>query len=378
MAGTGVSTNSALLGYYDGMRTLLGLVLLLCVHGYASEIVYLKNGDRISGAVEKISDSKLLLKSDVIGEVKIDLTQVARIDSDEQFTVTSTTDSYRAESLTFAPERANVTVSNSHAVSIPRESLQNIYSTSYEPKPPADFGIWSNWSSAINAGMSAARGTSSTTNVSVGFNANRTTDRDRLSLGLNSLFAQNSTSGTTVTSANAIHAATRYDLNVSDNTFTFALANFDSDQLQHLDLRAVFGGGAGVRLQQSNRSSLDVFGGASLNQEVLSTEPNRRSGEFITGQEFRFRPSGRTELSERLMLFPNFTTTGEYRVAFDSTAVLKFNSWLGWQSTLSNMYVSNPAPAARNNDFLITTGIRIALGEEHSFQPKLKMPAFTK
>ncbi len=353
----------------------LALILLFTLCANASEIVFLKNGDRITGSVEKISDAKLLVKSTLFGEIKVDVTEVARIDSNRDITVVTGDQTVTARSLTFTEKNANISVSDSHAMSMPREYLRDMHSPEFVPTP-VQHSPWEDWSAAIDTGLSAARGNSETTNLNLGFKAQRTTARDHLSLGVNSIFAQNSTLGQAVTSANAIHSGARYDLNVSDNAFTFALANFDSDQLQNLDLRSVVGGGLGLRTTQNDRTSLDLFAGASLNNELFSTQPNRRSGELITGQELNFKFSPRALLSQRMIFFPNFTDVGQYRLAFDSTATLKFNSWLGWQSTLSNTYLSNPAPGARNNDVLITTGIRVMLGEASTFKPKLKMPTF--
>ncbi|HWR17821.1 MAG TPA: DUF481 domain-containing protein [Terriglobales bacterium] len=329
----------------------------------------------MTGTVEKLSDSRLVIKSKVLGDLKVSLDEVARIESDKKVTVTSSTGVYEARSMNFKDERANLSISDSRAVSIPREEVVQLTSVIPNPAIPESVPtFWSNWYSSLDAGMSAARGNSSTTNVNLGAKAIHSTERDRLTLGVTSIFAQNSTDGNVVTSANATHGAARYDLNVSDRTFTFALANFDSNQLQGLDLRAVLGGGLGVRAAQTRRTSFDIFAGASMNQEILSDDPDRRSGEFITGQELNLKLSSRADFLQRLMFFPNFTDAGQYRVTFDSTASLKFNSWLGWHSTLSNTYLSNPAPGARANDMLVTTGIRFFFGESIPFKPKLKLP----
>lgn len=365
----------SLVGYYQRMRW-LGLLLLYTLCCNASEVIYLKNGDRVTGSVEKLDAGKLAVKSDIFGEIRLDLGKVCRIDSDEEFSVGSAARWYATTSMQLTDSRAELTLVGSEAVSLPREYLQAINSKEYDPQPVEEPGAFDNWSTAIDAGMSAARGTSSTTNLNFGFSAARVTDRNRLTMGMSSIFARNTTSGENLTSANAVHSYTRYDLNVSDRTFTFALANFDTDQIQNLDLRAVLGGGAGFRLRQGDHTSVDLFSGASFNQEIFSTEPTRRSAELITGQELRLHLNSRAELTQRLMFFPNLTDTGEYRFGFDSGAILKLNSWLGWKTALTNTYVSNPAPGARNNDLLITTGIRVQLGEQKSFKPKLKVPTF--
>jgi putative salt-induced outer membrane protein YdiY len=325
---------------------LLVLILFTSLLANASEVVHLKNGDRVTGEVVKLDDTKLVLKSALFGDVRIDLAQVTRIESGKNFTVDAANHSYSTQTLTFTEDRAELSISESEAVSVPRQEIAQMYSSGHRPVAVVELGFWTDWASAFDIGLSAARGTSNTTNLNFGFKAARITDGNRIGLGMTSLYAQNSTSGESVTSANAFHAATRYDLNINDTAFTFALANFDTDQLQNLDLRAVLGGGAGVRLRQSSNTSFDLFGGASLNQEVFSTEPARRSGELITGQELRLKLTPRTEFTERLMFFPNFTQTGEYRVAFDSTAVLKVNSWLGMADS-DYQYLSDKSGAWR-------------------------------
>ena len=354
---------------------LLLFALLLPLFANASDMVYLKNGDRITGAVEKLSDAKLVVKSAVLGEVNIDVAQVDHVVSDDGITVASNDRQYKAKEMAFSGDRANLTVSDSQSVSVPEQSVSNVYSIEYAPKVEAP-SVWQGWYGSVDAGMSAARGNTDTTNVNLGFHASRTTPEDHLTFGMTSLFAQSMATGETITSANAMHGGARYDRNVSKNAFTFALTDFDSDQLQDLDLRAVVGGGLGLRVAKTENASFNVFTGGSMNDEFFSTQPDRRSGELLTGQELNLKFSSRAGLSQHLMFFPNLTDRGEFRIAFDSTATLKFNRWLGWQSTLSNMYVSNPALGARNNDLLLTTGIRFILGSEGQFKPRLKVPTF--
>lgn len=72
--------------------------------------------------------------------------------------------------------------------------------------------------------------------------------------------------------------------------------------------------------------------------------------------------SGRTSLSEKLILFPNMSETGEYRLIFDISAVTAINGWLNWHVSLSDRFLSNPVPGTKKNDVFITTGIRVTFG----------------
>ena len=61
--------------------------------------------------------------------------------------------------------------------------------------------------------------------------------------------------------------------------------------------------------------------------------------------------------------FPNTTNTGEFRYQLDATATTKVKNWLSWQTTYSSRYLSNAFPGFRNNDVLLSTGLRLAVGK---------------
>jgi len=158
----------------------------------------------------------------------------------------------------------------------------------------------------------------------------------------------------------------------------FAFTDFDSDQLQNLDLRNVLGGGLGYHLIHSKATQFDVFGGASFNQEYFSsyltanpTPPpaeilvpseTRHSAELLAGESLAIKLRARTTFTEQLTFFPNASDLGDYRVNFDATATTKLNSWLGWQVTFSDRYISNPPLNLKGNDLLLSMGLRLTFG----------------
>jgi hypothetical protein len=42
------------------------------------------------------------------------------------------------------------------------------------------------------------------------------------------------------------------------------------------------------------------------------------------------------------LTFPNLSDLGQYRFQFDATAATKLKTWLSWQITVSDRYLSNP------------------------------------
>ncbi len=50
---------------------------------------------------------------------------------------------------------------------------------------------------------------------------------------------------------------------------------------------------------------------------------------------------------------------GPYRFAFNVTVATKIRAWLGWQTTLGDLYISDPIPGTVANDLVFSTGINV-------------------
>ena len=353
---------------------LIACMALLPAALRADEVV-LQNGDRVTGTVTKLDSDGLHIKSPYMGEVKMPMAAVRSMTADKPVHMIAGAQDLSILTLDAADTFVRVETADKTMVNLPRGAVNSLLSgPEYEAQQRLEHvGFFDEWGGSANAGFTAARGNSGSSNLSLGLDTARVTNHDKLAVYFNSLFAQNSAAGQTVTNANTIRSGVNYSINMSDRLFTFGFTNFETNALQKLDLRNVIGGGMGVRLAQSPHAQLELFSGGSLNQEFYSAEPGRRSGEALLGQELAYNMSSRTTFSERLNLFPNLTDPGEYRVTMDSSALLKLNNWMGWQVSMSNIYVSNPPMGAQNNDVLLTTGIRFSLGQEHPFKAHSKI-----
>jgi len=120
------------------------------------------------------------------------------------------------------------------------------------------------------------------------------------------------------------------------------------------------GGGLGYDVISTEKALLQAFGGAAWNHESFNTGLSRDSAELLIGEELNYKPTARTKLFERFQYFPNLSDGGEYRLTFDAGLSTKLTKYLDWQLTLSDRYISNPVPGSKNNDLLLTTGIRFS------------------
>ena len=103
----------------------------------------------------------------------------------------------------------------------------------------------------------------------------------------------------------------------------------------------------------------DLLGGSDFNHSKFSTPLTQNSGELFWGDDYSFKVSAATSLVQSFRMFHNLSDFGTYRAAFDIGASTKLAKWLTWNGSVSNRYLSKPAPGRKTNDLLYTTGIGI-------------------
>lgn len=341
---------------------------LLCPNLFADQIT-LKNGDRLTGSIEKSDEKTLVIKTESAGEVTVQWSAIETIKSDQQLHVGLAGGQMVVGLISPSDGRLEVATKNAGTVSTTKGAIQVIRSDSEQAAYDAGIERLRNprltdfWGGYMDIGLSTTRGNSDTLSFVLGARAVRKAPRDTISAYANSIFANNGTTGTTVTTANAINGGIRLDWNLTDKVFMFGFADFQHDQFQQLDLRNVLGGGLGYHVIKTNATLFDVYGGGAFDQAFYSTPLTIRSGEIMVGEFLSHAVSSRTSFNERFEFFPNLSDMGAYRFMFNLGATTNLNSWLAWQVTFNDGYVSNPPPLIKKNDLLLSTGLRLTFGK---------------
>jgi putative salt-induced outer membrane protein len=136
--------------------------------------------------------------------------------------------------------------------------------------------------------------------------------------------------------------------------------DFQTDALQTLDLRSVFGGGLGLHVIKGDRTTLDLLGGVNYTREKYSLLPSRSFAAASFGEELSHKLGMNTLLTQKLYIFPDLNDTSEYRATFNFGTVTKISKWLGWQTAFGDIYVTNPPAGAKQNDIQLTTGLNFS------------------
>jgi putative salt-induced outer membrane protein YdiY len=346
-------------------RALLLLITCFMAQLYANaDQLTLKNGDRISGTVVKSDGKSLLLKSDLMGEVKIPLENISSINSDKPlyvvlsdgrtvFGVVSTT----GENANIKTTSGDIAVNRSSIQIIRSEAEQRVYESTLNP------GLLEQWTGGADFGVALTRGNSDTTNLALGLAMTRETLHDETNVYAASIYNRESTNGISRTIANTIRFGVRYDRDFNRHWFGYGFTDLERNGQQDLNLRWVLGGGIGYHAIRNDRTQLDLFGGLAMNREYFKGLDNDRTSlEAQIGQTLSHQISSRMSIKEQLFFFPNLSDGGEYRINFDTSLVTDVTKRIAWQLTLSDRYLSNPPPGFKQNDLLLTTGIRLKLG----------------
>ena len=348
------------------------IVLISCPNVFADQII-LKNGDRFTGKIVKKDGDKIIIETESAGTISILWTAVKEIVADEPLNF-KLDDGQLIKGKIAATEDEKIEVETQSAgtVEIAKEKIEVVRNQEQQAKFEAEEerlrnpSLFELWRGTVDVGFSFTSGNSKTRALTAGFRGNRETRKDKISVYANAIQASNSNSGISQTTAQAVYGGIRYDYNLSRKTFVFASGDFEYDKPQQLDLRSVVGGGFGYKFIRSDRTKLDLFGGATYNRENFSNGITRNNAEALIGNELEFKLTDNVNLEQRLSVYPSITDFGTYRALFDASIVTNLNDWLGWQVTVGNRFNSNPTFGSQKNDFLFSTGLRATFGRKNS------------
>jgi len=349
---------------------LMVLFLAVCVTVApmaSADTVTMKNGDRLTGTVTGADGKQLTLKTDYAGDVKLQWSAVKELTTEKALyvmtpdkkTVSGTITSTDTEIVIHTGSGGDVRVPFAQISVVRSIEDQAGYEKSLHPS------LIEAWKGGVNIGLAFARGNSEATNLNTAFLADRKTLSDHVALYLSSLYANDGRPSGGVT-ANSILAGARYDRNLTKHVFAFVGGDFAHDQLQDLNVRAIYSGGLGLHAINNANTTFDVLAGGNYTRESYSGSGatpgvTRNLAGVTLGEDFIHKLGKSTVFTEHFYFYPDLSNTGEYRMSLDTGAVTKINKWLGWQLTISDRYVSDPPiPGTKANDLVFSTGLNVA------------------
>ncbi len=333
----------------------------------SADTIVLQNGDHVTGSFVSADAKTVAIKTPYEGQISLKWADVTQITTTGPvYVMTSSKRTLRGtiskmnDAIVVQTGTGSVTVLLAQVIAMRSQEEQNAYEASLHPP------LSRNWAGDATLGFTLARGNSDTTDLTTSVALTRKTLNDLISLSESSVYTT-STSANTV-SADAILGGAVYHRNLTSNLFAFVGANYVHDELQGLNLRQIYSAGLGWNVINRPNTTLDVEAGLNYTRESYSGTAtlspgfslNRNLVAVTTGEDFTHRFSKVTSFDEHFFFYPALSEAGQYRFTLIAAANTKLSSWLSWQVSVNDLYVSNPPiPGTKTNDVILSTGLGI-------------------
>ena len=336
----------------QGIVALVGTVILATAVSRVSsaqDVLVLKNGDRLTGEVKKLSGGDLHFDTDYAESVfVIDWGQVERVETAERYVFETSVGMRLAGSFKTDPEDPDsvVIAADSGEVRVPSVELVSV-----EP-------VETDFLGRIGVG------------VDFGYTFTKANNNQQLTLRSNVSYTEENWIGNagfdTLQNLLDIADDTRrtniggsYRRFLTDRWFALGAARLLMNDEQQLDLRSTLYGGLGAYLKRTQELSLSSsFGAAWTNENYQDPDiPTSDSAEAFGGLDLDVFDVGALDLRSTFIVFPSVSQWGRVRFDFDIDTSWEIIDDFFFRVGYFHNFDSDPLNQGEKNDFGLTTSV---------------------
>ncbi len=269
-------------------------VWLLCILMFFSPVyadeVYLNNGDRLTGKIDSMIGSKLILKSELAGTVTIDISNIQTLKSD-------------------APVEIHLkdgTILNQQVQAFELSAIDTINPPA-KPKPK--------WKGDISAGYNSAHGNTNTDSINVTVNLKKRTEKDRTKVSGDYAKSREkvTSTGKKETTEDWWKIKANYDYFLTKKLFTFAEGSYETDSIAELDRRVILGGGLGYQWFESEEITFSTKAGlASLHEKFDNQSSSNNELSAHLGYDLEKQLKENIRFTHNLAYYPSIDKFSDY------------------------------------------------------------------
>jgi hypothetical protein len=339
------------------LMMLFALPLLAREH---TDVIIMKNGDRLTGEVKGIASGVLYASLDYVdGTISIEWSKVARLESAQQFIVKTEDGSVHSGTISTAETQSgepmiSVTDESEKVVLLGRSRIVRLDETSER--------FWQRFNGTINFGTTYSKG-----NQSTQYNLSTETEylRERWRAETNFSSNLSSSSGDKPSTRNQLSFSARHLL-PRKNYFYSGLGTFLQSSEQGIQIQTNLGAGIGRYLKNTNRTSISLLAGlawqsTAYKQSIVPIARQNIAAAMIAAnvKAFKFK---KTNLNISAIVFPAVSVPG--RVFFDTNATyyIKLFSNLSWNISFYGNWDNQPPANLPGSDYGTSSGLSWTFG----------------
>lgn len=314
-----------------------------------TDVVWMINGDRLTGEIMQLEHGKLRLSTDSIGDVRIEWDDIERVQSEYEFQFERTDGKRVTGTINDTKDRKQLSLrSEGQSIEFAHDNVVRI--------SQIEDGFWERLKGSLTFGYSFTKG-SDVAQGNLGFRATHRTEIRSFTLD----------GSTIITNDQAGEGTQRSDLRLNmtrfrnNRWFTSYLLGFESNDELGLNLRSSVGAGMGRFLIQTNTSELSLVGGLVGTAETLVGDASSQENiEGLLGMDYSryIFDDPKIDLSTVLSVYPSITDSGRTRGQLDVSLRWEMIKDLYWDLSYYNTYDSAPPSGSLStNDYGIVTSI---------------------
>ena len=316
------------------------------------DIIYLVNGDRISGEITKMQDGVMSIKTELAGDVQVLWENVERLEGGTPLVFTLQDETvYRGMLGKDSSESDTLTVHTADG-SIPvNPSALDVVGTTV--KPPVD-----RFKGGANLGLSLLK-TNKTRQLSFGVNGSYTADSYYSEASYNSFYTSNDDSDST----SKDYLSASYQRMLPRDWFFTGMFNAARNDGLNLDLRYNISGALGKDIIKSEILTLQALAGVGFVSESYEGLETDTSSEAVFGLKLKAfeLESPQISINGEAMLYPRLTEFDQYRLETKVGMNMALAKNIFWGLSFFDSYYSTaPFPGAETNDYGLVSSLGIS------------------
>jgi len=248
-------------------RCFVLLLLIASASMVYGDVVYFTNGDKLSGQIISLTEGKLVLKSQVAGEVTIDFSKVATLESDRTV-VMHLSDGTVVRRKLVKSEQGRVGIEPGKDIQAQRFQLSSI--ESINPPPPKK----PKWKGTVSAGFTSTHGNTVTDSRNLSVNLQRKSEDDRITVQGDYARSQQEDPDTKEKEVTENWWRTRgkYDYFFAKKKYVYVNTRYEKDSIADLKRRVVAGGGGGYQWMESEKMNFYTEAGLASVYEKFENQ----------------------------------------------------------------------------------------------------------
>ena len=325
-------------------------MLAFCVGLARGDEVLFNNGDRLTGKILSAEEGKLKIKTDVAGEITVDMKDVKTFTTDEPVTLQLEDGNVIKDKVEAATTQGVVRTGGTGALAAQEVELTLVQRLNPPP---------TRWTGSFLAGAIISRGNSESENYNVNFDATRRSDDDRLTFSAGYFFGRQTDPDTGIESTTIDNwvLAGKYDYFFNEKWYGYGNARVERDRIAALDLRFTPGVGVGYQWVESADFNFNTEAGLTWVYEDYATGDSEDHFAARLAYHVDKQVNEKVKLFHNLEFLPGLEDLDDFNVNSDVGVRVDLREDMFGELKLEWRYDSTPAPGAEKNDLRWVLGV---------------------